>query len=248
MGGDAAAAFGAVPAGDSAVTHPAGEGTPNRRNPCGSARLKSDLPFFGLSTLDWIMPFQSRKAGEVGICGLQDQTPFDGQGGQMGIRGEVAGGSRALQQNRPGLEMRLGGMNQVDVRQAQPLLHASDRIGNGHGAVKNFRMRGDADKPKNHHPRQRHSGMSLEASIPPVKRFLMLRRAEIVGVNEQVNVRENHLGSPFLGSLQLPVHQPIGSGGRSQGRLWVIRNRGEGPRRGVAFQWNYPSVPCAARC
>ena len=44
----------------------------------------------GFSGMNWILPFQSLKTGEIGIRRLQDQPSLHGQGGQVSIGGEVA--------------------------------------------------------------------------------------------------------------------------------------------------------------
>lgn len=50
-------------------------------------------------------------------------------------------------------------------------------------------MGGDADEAKNDDPRQGNAFLSLQASDPPSEGFLMLCCPEIVGVDEEVNVR-----------------------------------------------------------
>lgn len=38
---------------------------------------------------EWIIPFQTWETGEIGVGGLQDQAALDGEGGKMGIGGQV---------------------------------------------------------------------------------------------------------------------------------------------------------------
>ncbi len=60
--------------------------------------------FIGVSG-DWVLPFKAREAGEVGIGGVEDKTPLDGEGGEMGISGEIASRSECFQHGAKGLEM-----------------------------------------------------------------------------------------------------------------------------------------------
>ena len=53
-------------------------------------------------------------------------------------------------------------------------------------------MCSNANKAQNDQPSQSHAFVPLKTAIPPVERFVMMRGAGVVGINEQVNVWQNH--------------------------------------------------------
>lgn len=51
-----------------------------------------------------IVPFQSGKTRKISVRGLQDQSPFNRQGSQMGVSGQVARRAGLFQQGRTRFE------------------------------------------------------------------------------------------------------------------------------------------------
>ena len=87
-------------------------------------------------------------------------------------------------------ESRGRGEREPDLR--KPFLHPPGRILNRHRPFKNLWMCSNANKAQNDQPSQSHAFVPLKTAIPPVERFVMMRGAGVVGINEQVNVWQNH--------------------------------------------------------
>ncbi len=83
-------------------------------------------------------------------------------------------------------------MDELDVRKSQPFLDTGEGISDREWILENSRVGGDANEAQNDDPGQGNPFLSLQAPVPPYQGFLMLCRSEIVGVDEEVNVRQNH--------------------------------------------------------
>ena len=75
----------------------------------GNQESRNVFQYFSMSafcfSFQGVIPFQSRKAGEVSVRGLQDQTAFNRQRRQVGVGGQIARRAKVPDQTRQQREM-----------------------------------------------------------------------------------------------------------------------------------------------
>ena len=63
---------------------------------------------------------EPREAAEAGVGGVDDGLVFDGEGGEMGVRGEVAGGAEVVEEAEEDFGMPGAWNEDADARTVKP--------------------------------------------------------------------------------------------------------------------------------
>src|SRR5512143_3492615 len=96
---------------------------------CSLRASKSDtLPRRRSSIGAGIDPAQAREAGEVRVGRMQDIATLDGQGGEMGVGGQIAGCPKPREGLTQLAEVSVGRMRDMDVRQLDPRANALEHV------------------------------------------------------------------------------------------------------------------------
>lgn len=87
--------------------------------------------------------------------------------------------------------------DKLDMGKSQPFLDAGENISDCEGILEEAGWVVTRIKPRMTTQGKAMPSCPLQAAIPSCEGFLMLSRPEIVGVDEEVNVRRNHREWPF---------------------------------------------------
>ena len=116
----------------------------------------------------------------------------------IGMRGDhrvgtqIPSRSGILQQIEEQAERVRTGREQPDGGYGEPLLHDLARPADGHGV---FAQRGMGHQPnerEHHDPREAHRPGTGQRTFPPLPRSAMVRRRRVVGVDQEVDVGDDH--------------------------------------------------------
>jgi hypothetical protein len=111
------------------------------------------------------------------------------------------------------------------MRFVQPLLNSVESASHWQRRSKDPRIRGNANESQYHNPSEGDTLISFQTAIPPGECLRMLRRSSIVGVNQEINVWQNHPSPPF-GDIPRPKARPTtGSTYPCLIRAWTLQNR-----------------------
>jgi hypothetical protein len=135
-----------------------------------------------------IHPAKPAKSGEIRVGRVQNIPPLDREDGQMGIRGEVAGGPKTLELGPKPLKVCIRRLRNMNMRQREPslkLLHyALDRKRTRH----DFAVSRDTHETEHCRPSEPDAFGAREAGVPPQPSPLVKRGISVVRVNEDVYV------------------------------------------------------------
>ena len=142
--------------------------------------------------MQWVSPFDPWKAREIGIGGDQLTAVFTGQGGQVRV-GHKVRHSLALDQHLLKDDpVPVGRINDARARLIQPALHTGERLIERQGALKDARIRADADEGAQDGPAKTHRRGVGQLRIPPLARHRMAGTLLVFGIQEDVGIHEDH--------------------------------------------------------
>ncbi len=150
------------------------------------------VPARGSLLVARVDPAQIREPREIGIRAVEHITPLLGHRREMGVRREVACRAKALKCFAQAFEVPIRGVRDVDVREPQPAFDSCHDTVHREWPEQDLPVRGDSYKTKERDPCEADSLRSSQASVPPYLRRLVNRRIRIVGMNEHIDVGQDH--------------------------------------------------------
>ena len=88
--------------------------------------------------------------------------------------------------------MAISRMDDHCLRSIEPRPDASAGAPHVEGIIEDSRLSGDADKTKDRRPRESDADGPIHQGFPPFSRFPVSRKVRIVGVQQQVDVGNDH--------------------------------------------------------
>src|SRR3990172_4528744 len=119
----------------------------------------------------------------------------------LGVGGEIARGRGSPQQAERQLEVPRPWPQQMHVGKGTPFLDQSHRALRSHGACEDPPLGRDPYEAKGNRRRDSHGLLALRKVFPPDARGVVRREDREVGVQEQVDVRNDHL--VFVGQREI---------------------------------------------
>ena len=140
-----------------------------------------------------ILPLKPGKSRKVTIRRTEQESMFDGNGGQMGIGYKV--GSQGDFADQPTQDQRMlrGRLRNPDRREIEPRFDLLPGFADGPWTLKDARIGDQTDKGQKRWPRQSDSVLAVQPAVQPLTRRFMLREGFDMGVDQQVGIDENHL-------------------------------------------------------
>lgn len=88
--------------------------------------------------------------------------------------------------------MILRGFDEMEMRKGKPFFDPAHRVGDRKRIRENFGVGGDPHKAEDHNPGQGDILPPIQTLFPPGPGLDMAGSPEVVGVNQQINVGQNH--------------------------------------------------------
>lgn len=151
-------------------------------------------------SVERIHPPQSRKPRHVGVGRVKLGLVFDCQGGKMRVRSQIPRSARRLEKTEQDVSVTNSGMYQHCLWLSEPRpdpragAHRVERI------VEYPRAGGDANKSQDRDPWKTDAFRTVHQVFPPFSRRLVTAGQRIVGVHQQIDVRNDHRASCFASS------------------------------------------------
>lgn len=145
-----------------------------------------------------VNPAEAAEPAEVAVVRAHVGVVLDRERGQLHSCGEVAGRPHAAEQPERDVEMARARGEKTDIRPVQPVRQVADRGRCRNRSFQDPGIRGNAEKAEQRRCGQSHISLAVERILPPGRGPLMLREARDHGVQEQVDVDNDHLRRPAL--------------------------------------------------
>ena len=146
----------------------------------------------GLESDERVRPSGTRKPRRVRIAGVKFGLMLDRPGGKVPIRRQVAGGSRRLEKSEQDVRVTVYGVNENRLGPSWPGSDARASAADIERIDDNLRIRGDTDESRDHHPGKTDTVGTVHRRLPPLARLRVSAGLRIVGMQQQIDVGNNH--------------------------------------------------------
>ena len=146
---------------------------------------------------DGVEPAQSREPHEVRVRRVQHGIVVQCQGGHLRVAHQVPRRAEGFQEFERLAKVVGARGDHLHRRLLEPRAHMSRRFRWRHGIHEGASIGGNADKPESDDMQQPNRFDPGEADLPPTSRFGMGGGTGIVGVEQQVDVGNDHLLPPL---------------------------------------------------
>ncbi len=146
---------------------------------------------------DWIFPTESRKSRKVCVATVHFRLFLNGQGGNMSIGCQVSRRSQLFQKMEEDDGKVSSWFQDNDGRLVQPASDASRCLSDWHGVFQYTRVGHETNEAAHHDPWYPDGLSVIDFNFPPFLCGSVLWSGSVVGVNEEVDIRDYHLGLWF---------------------------------------------------
>lgn len=130
---------------------------------------------------------------KIGIRAVEFCLMFNSDGSELGIRGKIPSYTNTFEVAEEKLCKPITRMENANGCRIQPLTNTARRLLCTHRLFHDPWICHQANKSAYDNPRQAHRNLSVKHSLPPNFGLLMLWSLVVVGVNQQINVWDDHL-------------------------------------------------------
>lgn len=141
-------------------------------------------------------PAQSLEAREVCVGRVEDVAALHRQDGKVRVGGEIRRGAQAFELRSEPREVPIRGLRDMEVRQGEPDLDSLHHVRHRERPGDDSAVGGDPDEPEDGRPCEPDALRSGEAAVPPSTCRGVRRRVRVMGVNEDVDVGQDHARFP----------------------------------------------------
>ena len=122
---------------------------------------------------------------------------LDGQGGYVSVGCHVSRRSQLFQKMEEDDGKVFSWFEDNDGRLVQPASHASRCLGDGHGVFQDAGVGHETNETAHHDPGNPDGFSVIDFNFPPILCGNVLWSGRVVGVNEEVDIRDYHSGLKF---------------------------------------------------
>ena len=139
-----------------------------------------------------ILPPQTGKSGHVSVGRVKFGLVLDRQGSKVCVCRQVARSASRFKESEQNIRMTVSRVNDYRLRSDEPGSNARAGTADVERILENLRIRGDADETQDSNPWKANALGSVHQRLPPFSRRLVPTGLRIVGVQQQVDVGNNH--------------------------------------------------------